>query len=54
MNKEDLKLKLINKMAQSATYDRELAEWSISFDRACDIVDTVVDNCDLDAGGEKK
>lgn len=43
MNKEEIKLKLVNKLAKNATYDKELDEWSIDFDKACDIVNEVID-----------
>lgn len=48
--KEELKLKLVNKFAKAATFDKDLGEWSVNFDRICDIVEVVVDN--FETGGE--
>lgn len=45
MTKEEVKLKLVNKLAQNATYDKELDEWSINFDKTVDIIENVFDTC---------
>lgn len=45
MTKEEVKWKLINKLAQNATYDKELDEWSINFDKTLDIIENVFDVC---------
>lgn len=42
MTVEELKLRLVNKLAQRATYDKELGEWTIEFDTACDIIDDIL------------
>lgn len=45
MTKEEVKLKLVNKLAKAATYDKELKEWSVNFDRAIDIIENVFNAC---------
>lgn len=46
MTKEEVKLKLVNKLAQNADYDKELDEWTINFDRAIDIIENVFNRFD--------
>lgn len=43
MTKEEVKLKLVNKLAQNATYDKELDEWSLNFDKVVDIIEHIFD-----------
>lgn len=50
MTKEEVKLRLVNKLAQNATYDKELDEWSINFDKTVDIIENVFDACDTIEG----
>lgn len=45
MKKEEVKLKLVNKLAQNATYDKELDEWSVNFDKIIDIIENVFEMC---------
>lgn len=45
MTKEEVKLKLVNKLAQNATYDKELDEWSVNFDKTVDIIENVFARC---------
>lgn len=45
MTKEEVKLRLVNKLVQNATYDKELDEWSINFEEALDIIENVFDAC---------
>ena len=44
VDKDAIKVKLLNKLAQNATYDKELDDWSIDFDKACSIVESVIDS----------
>jgi hypothetical protein len=50
MTKEEVKLKLVNKLAQNATYDKELDEWSINFDKAVDIIENIFNAVDIIEG----
>ena len=41
MTKEEVKLRLVNKLAQNACYDKETDEWTINFDKVVDIIENI-------------